>query len=54
MNHSRAAAHEWLGISSSARPTNKAKSTIIANLFIAISLTSLLKSAERLSLLLPR
>ena len=53
--HSYTAAHERLGTSSVARVTaSKANTTITANLVLAISLTSLLKLAERLSLVLLR
>jgi len=54
MNHSRAAALEWLGTKSTATANDKTTSAITANLFIAIILTSLLKWAERLTLLPPR
>ena len=40
MNHSRAAAHEWLGTKSTARANDKTTSAITTNLFIAITLTS--------------
>jgi hypothetical protein len=56
--HSYTAAHERPGTSSVARVTaskaNKTTTTITANLVIAIILTSLLKLAERLSLVLLR
>ena len=39
MNHSRAAAHEWLGTKSTATANDKITSAITTNRFIAITLT---------------
>ena len=40
MNHSRAAAHEWLGTRSTARANDNTTNAITTNVLIAITLTS--------------